>query len=334
MIVINFFNIKNTNGLLFYGLDYLSANSTIVRHILVRPSLEKKIKELAPNFNIISCSIYGYIGQLIIATMRGDLLFTPTSHPVPFIDRQWIVIHDAYPFREGKWSLFKRILIRLSLATSKCIVAYINRSDAMPFIRSLGVSPTRMQFAPNRFPPPLDLAKSAKVLSGITTVGLLGTDSAKKNYHKLFNAVLQSDFCSTLAFRIYGHDTAYFRGLVAQFPAIKMELAKSDDETLENFMSSVDVLASAAEQEGFGRPIASALLAGLPVELLDRPVFREFFSGGANFHSDITTLVKALPRTANADTEQKKGYMAPPEVVAAYAAANKEIHRLGSAKQV
>ena len=158
-------------------------------------------------------------------------------------------------------------------------------------------------------------------------MGLLGTDSAKKNYGRLFNAVRQADLSSRLAFRVYGHETAYFRDISAHFPELRIELARSDDESLDDFMSRVDVLASAAEQEGFGRPIASALLAGLPVELLDRPVFREFFSGGARFHADIDALVESLFRHGN--EVMHTSYVAPADVVAAYAAANEEIRRIG-----
>jgi hypothetical protein len=72
-----------------------------------------------------------------------------------------------------------------------------------------------------------------------------------------------------------------------------------------------------------------ALLAGLPVELLDRPVFREFFSGGARFHADTDALAEALPRDAS--DIRPLSYVAPADVVAAYAAANDEIRRLGVA---
>jgi len=94
-------------------------------------------------------------------------------------------------------------------------------------------------------------------------------------------------------------------------------------------MCGVDVLASASEQEGFGRPFASALLAGISVELLDRPVFREFFTGGARFHPNIETLVKSLSQVSYSRLSHIT-YTAPVEAVEAYASAIKEIRRLGS----
>lgn len=328
MIAANLYHIKTTNGLYYYGLDYIRANLDLVHLILVRPALEKHIREALPNVNVIVCSMNRYILELARAAYRHDLLYTPTSHPIPGIHCQLIVLHDSYPFEVGVMSTFKRLLLRWSLSLSRCRVGYINRSDAKPFVAKLGVQNERMVFAPNRFPAPSIRIRSIDSPPGTTTVGLLGTDSAKKNYDKLFSAVRLADLSSRLTFRVYGHETTYFRDIYVQFPDLRIELARSDDESLDEFMSRVDVLVSAAEHEGFGRPIASALLAGLSVELLDRPVFREFFSGGARFHVNLDMLVRSLlPRV---DEFTHSSYAPPADVVAAYAAANNEIRRLGS----
>lgn len=329
MISANFYHIKSTNGLYFYGLDYLRENLALVRLVLVRPSLETKIREALPSVHVVACSATRYIREVVRASSRGDLLYTPTSHPLPGINRQWIVLHDAYPFEIGPMAKLKKLLLQISLSLSRCTVGYINRSDAKSFVETLGVAPDRMIFAPNRFPEPArPLLSVSPALEGVTIVGLLGTDSAKKNYDRLFAEVRRAGLSKLLAFRVYGHETNYFSNICAQFSELKIELARSDDERLDDFMSRVDVLASAAEQEGFGRPIAAALLAGMRVELLDRPVFREFFSGGARFHSDVDMLVQSLPSSGK--EAEPIHYKAPADVVAAYAAANAEIRRTGS----
>ncbi len=329
MIVGNLFHIKSTNGLFFYGLDYLRGNLDLVRIVLVRPELEHRVRKELPSIEVIACSGWRYLIEAVRARLCGDLLYTPTSHPLPFINRQWIVLHDAYPFEVGPRSRLKRLLLKWSLAKSRCWVAYINRSEAQPFVASLGVAARRMVFAPNLFPEPARRVSPVSLPNRITTVGLFGTDSAKKNYDWLFSGVRATELSSRLVFRVYGHDTAYFRDIRGKFPDIRIELVRSDDESIDEFMSSVDVLASASEQEGFGRPFASALLAGLPVELLDRPVFREFFTGGARFHPDIDALVQSLPRLGDSRLSHVS-YTAPAEVVNAYAIANEEIRRLGS----
>jgi len=329
MIAANFYHIKSTNGLYFYGLDYLRENLDLVRLVLVRRSLEAKIREALPCVHVIACSASRYLREVARASLRGDLLYTPTSHPLPGINRQWIVLHDAYPFEIGPMARLKRLLLQTSLSLSRCKVGYINRSDAKSFVETLGVAPDRMIFAPNRFPEPARrLVSTTAAVEGVTIVGLLGTDSAKKNYDRLFAAVRRAGLSKLLAFRVYGHETTYFSNICAQFAELKIELVRSDGERLNDFMSRVDVLASASAQEGFGRPIAAALLAGMRVELLDRPVFREFFSGGARFHSDVHMLVQSLP---SIDKEAEPiHYKAPADVLAAYGAANAEIRRTGS----
>ena len=328
MIVANFFNIKSSNGLFFYGLDYVRENLDLVRKVLVRPSLERRTKEVLPSIEVVACSANRFLREAMLASWRSDLLFTPTSHPLPGINHQWIILHDAYPFEVGPMATLKRRLLQLSLSLSRCKVGYINRSYAQPFVAKLGVPTERMVFAPNRFPEPARRVSPLASRVGTTTVGLLGTDSAKKNYDQLFSAVRLANLSGRLAFRVLGHENAYFNNLRVQFPEFQIELVRSDDASIDNFMSSVDVLVSAAEQEGFGRPIASALLAGLPVELLDRPVFREFFNGGARFHADIGALVQSLIRRDHETPHTS--YVPPADVVAAYAAANDQIRRAGS----
>jgi len=329
MILVNFFHIKATNGLFYYGLDYVKDNLDLVHKVLVRPELTHRVKDALPHIEVSACSNLRFLIEVIQACYNGDLLYTPTSHPLPLIDRQWVVLHDAYPFTLGPKSQLKRFLFKWSLAMSRCRVAYINRSEAKPFVADLGVAPRRMVFAPNRFPEASSHVSSLSSPNGVTTVGLFGTDSAKKNYDRLFSVVRATELSSRLAFRVYGHETAYLRDIQGQFPDIQIELVRSDDVSIDAFMSDVDVLTSVSEQEGFGRPFASALLAGLPVELLDRPVFREFFTGGACFHSSIDALVRSLLRCGDSRLSHVT-YTAPAEAVEAYASANAEISRLGS----
>ncbi len=328
MIVANFFHIKASNGLFFYGLDYVHENLANVRKALVRPALEAVARKALPGCEIVVCNGKGFLREVWRAQRLGDFLFTPTSHPLPGITRQWVVVHDAYPFF-GQRGVLKRALLRVSLATSRCTVAYINRSDARAFVAAMGVSERRQVFAPNRFPAPAPATRPASRAAGAQlVVGLVGTDSAKKNYAQLFDALRATGAGRELAFRIYGHASPYFLALKAQYPDVDMTLVQSDSSSLEQFLSEVHVLASAAEQEGFGRPIAAALLAGFPVFLVDGPVFREFFSEGAEFHSDVHGLVAALLRAAMV-AAAAPGYHAPPEVVRAYALANSELGRLG-----
>lgn len=331
MIVANFFHIKASNGLFFYGLDYANENLAHVRKALVRPALEDAARRALPGCEIVVCDGKRFLREAWRAQRRGDFLFTPTSHPLPGITRQWIVVHDAYPFVIGWRGAAKRALLRLSLALSRCRVAYINRADARPFIEQLGVSARRQVFAPNRFPTPHALQPRVRATGEPMSVGLVGTDSEKKNYAQLFAALAAVDPHAPLTFRFYGHDSAYFRAVCTQFPRMRLLLVPSDQFSLEQFFEEVDVIASAATQEGFGRPIAAALLAGIPCFLIECGVFREFFEGGALFRADVPALAQALVQ-ATREPPPRPQFAPPSDVLAAYASANAALASLGPSR--
>lgn len=329
MLIFNFYNIKATNGLFYYGLDCLVENMDLVRSILVRPGMDGEISKVCPNANVIICSKLRYFYELICARLKSDYIYTPTSHPLPLLNNQWIVLHDPYPFESGKFAKLKYLLFKYSLMTSRCRVAYINCSEAKPFLERVGVSPDRMVFAPNKFPEKNDRLLPIMINCGKTVVGLFGTDSNKKNYNLIFDAVRCANLNSILLFRIFGHDTEYFDLIKKNYPDIDIELVKSDMRTIDEFLLEVDVLASASTREGFGRPFASALLAGMRVELLDRPVFREFYTDGARFHDDIYSLVKALHLGCTIYKPNHK-YVAPVVVVNAYFNAKAQLRQLAT----
>jgi glycosyltransferase involved in cell wall biosynthesis len=328
MITANFFHINCTNGLYHYGIDYLCENINLIRKVLVRPSLAAQTKSKLPNCEVVPCTAMGYLVEVLLAYCQGDLLYTPTSHPLPFINKQMIVFHDAYPFRSSQGSSFKRFLLQLSLSLSCCKVGYINKSEAKPFVLGLGVSLDRMIFAPNRFPVVERSIFKDTSPANCLIVGLFGTDSSKKNYDRLLNALRQMSPSPHIAFRVYGHDSKYFLDICAKFPEFQIELSNSDNESPIEFLHQVDIVVSVAEEEGFGRPIALALLAGFRVELLDRPVFREFFNHGAYFHSSIDDLVRSLLKPLN--KSEHICYTAPGDVVSAFNEATKKIRLLGA----
>ena len=329
MIVANFFHIKASNGLFFYGLDYVRENLPEVRKALVRPALEAAARRALPGCEIVVCDGRRFLREAWRAHRGGDLLYTPTSHPLPGISRQWIVVHDAYPFVLGWRGVVKRLLLKASLALSDCRVAYINRADARPFVERLGVSTQRQVFAPNRFPTPPALGPRVSTPDAPMSVGLVGTDSAKKNYAQLLAAIAAAEPQAPLTFRFYGHDSAYFREVRAQFPGMQLVLVSSDQFSLDQFFQEVDVLASAATQEGFGRPIAAALLAGIPCVLVECGVFREFFDGAAVFRSDVAALARGLLQAARQPLARPT-YVPPVDVLNAYKSANAQLSQLGN----
>jgi len=324
MIIANLYNIKATNGLFYYAADYLLDNKKKIKKVLVRREMFESARVIFPDLDVLECSLYRMMKEAFLGAISGDFLYTPTSHPLPFISRQLIVLHDTYPFNGTKGKL-KKFLFQVSLATSNCKAAYINRTDGLRFLRKIGVQNDRLVFAPNKYPNLSFLSDFPRRSLGTKlTVGLVGTDSAKKNYDKLFNAVLNAN-ASNLQFLMYGHQSPYFLKIREDFPSISIDLISSDSVKLESFLCTIDLLVSVADQEGFGRPIASALLMGVPTILKDCGVFREFFDSGAKFCVSVEDVTTEMVKLANFETElNRPKYIPPNAIVEAYGSVFKE----------
>lgn len=324
MIVGNLFFIKNTNGLFYYGSDYLRDQQAFVRELLVHPTLEAAARRMFPGMQIVACAnALALLVKVRAARRRGDLLYTPTSHPLPCIDRQWIVVHDAYPFLSGMGRL-KRFMLRLSLALSRCRVAYINESETRAFVCRLGINESRLVFAPNKVESSTQTPRPARQVAELLKVGLVGTDSPKKRYGDLLSITAAAGLSSSIDFRLYGHKTAYLEQVRAQHPEARISLYESDRVRLDEFMAGIDVLVSVAELEGFGRPIASAMISGIPCYLLRKPVFLEFFDG-AHFFDDVAELVSGLRKAIADGIPTQRPYAPPARVIEGYRDASQQL---------
>jgi hypothetical protein len=331
MIVANFYFIKNTNGLCYYGIEYLKNNIDLIRLVLVSKNLAGLIKQEMPSVNIKICCGPSFLWEVIQCKLYKDLLFTPSSHPLPFINQQWVVMHDAFPFEGSFLSKLKKSLLKISLSLSKCKVGYINKSDSINFVKSLCVEFNRMVFAPNRFPEPLKRILRVKKVDGLIHLGLFGTDSEKKNYFQLLSYIRTRMLGNLFVFHFYGHKTNYFINLKNYFPDQNINLVSSDLTSLTDFLSRLDSVVSVARHEGFGRPIAFALMSGVRVELIDQPVFREFFSEGARLHPDIDSLIQFL--LISVDESNCKTFIPSPDILNAFCHSTKIIRMLGTINQ-
>jgi len=318
MLVVNLANIKNTNGLFYYGVDYIKALRNPPDRILVRPALLQALSDQCPNVRSIPCSAFRYLVELLRAVCSGKTIYTPSSHPLPFVSRQLVVLHDTYPF-QGRLGRLKRWLFLVSAHSSSCLLAYINTADGLVFYRKHGFDGKRLVFAPNLFPKAMAGLKSQRPPAETRLiVGLVGTDSTKKNYGSLFSEIRASERADNVLFSVYGHPTEYFRGVQAEFPELDIQLIRSDAVAMLDFLAGVDVLVSVAENEGFGRPIACALQSGVPCFLIDNSVFREFFEGGAQYSTSIRTLITDLFESWSNSGLPRVSFDPPPTVIAAF----------------
>ena len=123
------------------------------------------------------------------------------------------------------------------------------------------------------------------------SIGLIGTDSTKKNYDDLFS-VLSTNIISKFA--IYGNVTDYSIKIMDRYSKHGLTHVTPEKASLIEFINSCQGIVSVAKGEGFGRPIAKSILLGRPIFLIDDPVFREFFDGFANFYDNICLMGQEL----------------------------------------
>lgn len=293
-IVVNLWFIKHSNGLFHYGLDYADALSARVAEIWVR---DKALAELAarrlPLVPVRILTMASMIREAVASAWTGRAIFTASSHPIPFIPRQTIVVHDSFPF-QGRAGRLKRLLLRIGIASSRAHGGYINHADARHFLEACGVDARRLHYLPNRVDNETSVRGDAAIVDVRVVVGLFGTDSPKKNYDALFAAAGATEPLVAVEWRIYGHENEYTHRLRRDYPGCLVKVVGSDQCAMDRFIDAIDVAISVAEGEGFARPIARSLMRGIPTMLLDTPVFREFYAGSAQLFPNIPALVKTL----------------------------------------
>lgn len=297
MIVVNMGFIKHSNGLFHYGLDYAAALGGAVREIWVRDdTLAQAVRLRLPDVPVVIRTPLKLLAGIAKVRRRGDLMFTPSSHPLAGLRRQVVVVHDSFPFT-GKGGAIKLALFRLGLALSGGTAAYINRADGLRFLKECQLDEARTHYLPNRIAAPAENgARGVRTLGQPIVIGLFGSDSPKKNYDALFAALETVPAQAPLVWRIYGHPNAYTDRLRATYPSISIEVVASDAIDMDAFIRSIDVAVSVARGEGFARPVALALQEGVPTLLLDTPVFREFYAGSARLFDTPEALVRTLAK--------------------------------------
>lgn len=294
-MLINLAFIKATNGLFYFALDYIAALEDTISSILVRtPEQAAILGELSMSCAVRIVTPLEAAFAIRAASKRGEMTFTPSSHPIPGCARQMVVVHDTFPFRGHKGRV-KAAMFLLALRTCRAHAGYINHCDARAFLLRGGVPQARIHSTPNHMTlPDKRMTDDTFKISDRVSIGLFGTDSPKKNYPMLFTTLAASPDVERLRLILYGQPNAYADDLIARFPALQISVCNSREHDLSSFVNAVDLLASAATQEGFSRPIAAALAAGVPCWIVDAPVFREFYGEAAVLHDNIERLAEAL----------------------------------------
>lgn len=299
-MIVNLANLNASNGMFWYAIDKIQTVSESPITVLINAKLASLVRKELPSVTVEEMK-RGKAARRIISTKllrrSSEKIVTFTSHPLPFVPDQTIAFYDDYPFA-GRAGKLKRALFTLAARTSGCRVGIINRSLAIPFLASCGI-PAHRIFFDSAFPA-IDLhqtrARSAEPSTPLR-IGLVGTDSRKKNYTEIFTATLAIKQAHDVQFLLYGAENDYVQELRRAFPEIDLTVVLSDVVGPVAFFDRIDYLVSAARAEGYGRPMGLAAALGVPLFLLRSPVFLEFFGEHATFFDDAASLMQHIVDT-------------------------------------
>lgn len=299
-MIVNLANLNASNGMFWYAIDKIKTLGNASVTVLVKARLAPLVRKELPNATVAETERGAAARWIVTAKLlrRSDeKVVTFTSHPLPFVPDQTIAFYDDYPF-VGRRGALKRALFTLAARTSRCRVGIINRSLAMPFLAGCGI-PSERVFFDSAFPAVNLQQTPARSVEPATPlrIGLVGTDSRKKNYAEIFAATIALERARDVRFVLYGAENDYVRELRTEFPAVNLTIVPSDDVTPVAFFDGVDYLVSAARAEGYGRPMGLAAALGVPLFLLHSPVFLEFFGEHATFFDDAITLMRHITET-------------------------------------
>lgn len=299
MIVINLSYLNASNGMFWYAMDKIKTldEGAVDYVVMVKAELAPLARRELPRAVIHESTKLKSTMQILRrkALRRSPLrVVTFTSHPIPFLADQTIAFYDDYPFA-GRMGVIKRLLFTVAARSSKCRVGIINRSLALPFLKRCGIPECRI-FFDSAFPA-MDVrdvgARSATPASP-PRVGLVGTDSRKKNYAAIFDAVMTLGVHHDLRFLVYGSDNDYARALRQDFKDVDFTIVSSDQIDIPQFFEGIDYLVSASRAEGYGRPMGLAVMLGVPLFLLESPVFMEFFADHAHFFDNVPEMLRYI----------------------------------------
>lgn len=299
-MIVNLANLNASNGMFWYAIDKIKTLGNAHITVLVNARLAPLVRKELPNAAVEETERGAAARQIFTSKLlrrSREKVVTFTSHPLPFVPDQTIAFYDDYPFA-GRMGALKRALFMLAALTSRCRVGIINRSLAMPFLAGCGI-PAERVFFDSAFPA-VDLQQTPVRTAEPGTplrIGLVGTDSRKKNYAEIFAATTALERVGDVRFLLYGADNDYVHELRAAFPEIDLTVMPSDDVGPVAFFDGVDYLVSAARAEGYGRPMGLAAALGVPLFLLRSPVFLEFFGEHATFFDDAIALMRHIAET-------------------------------------
>jgi len=311
--IYNCWHIRCPNGMLYYAIDYIrddrTKNIVLCRNTKIALALSEAID--LDNSILITLSPVLYILFLLFLIVYSHIYsfqtFTPSCHPVPFLAKNTITVHDSYPFSQLTiLSILRKYILYFSLLFSDCTIGYINKSSSFGFallLRNISLRGMHnIRYLPNKKPEfNLSLySQNAEIYP--LKIGLCGSNSSKKNYSELINSLYKHKaLVDQITFIVYGFQTPYIKSVIKS-SQYKFVLLDSTLNSFEAFASNINVLTCVSFDEGYCRPIAALLQSNVPVLLLKTPALVEFYSSSSSiFFNTIHELSEDIIKRINSD---------------------------------
>lgn len=306
-LFINTWHIHKPNGMLYYCIEYLrDLKSEKQLIILVRNKVNKsqiisnlenkKIKiYILSTLDYFIWILYLFVGTYIM----NYEIFTPSPHPLPFINNQNIVIHDSYSFiRKNMINFLKYYLLKFCLLFSKTNIIYINNQDSYSFSKRISrffliEKKINLFYIPNKIRKINGLERFRNCKKNYFCIGLSGSDSEKKNYES-FIKELSKFKIKNLEIIIFGFKNKYTIELEKISP-YKIKIIDSSKNKINIFLENINCIVNVSKEEGFCRPIAYANSASIPLLTIDTPVMREFYDNKSSiFFKSVKELANYI----------------------------------------
>ena len=310
--VINLWHIREANGMLYYALDNIRENvwGDNVRCIVCRKKSIQSIVESNINkkqIKVYSKNTFSYflfvINEIIRQYKHASEIVTPSMHPLPFMRKQTIVIHDPFPFIGKGFSVKTRnLILKTALGLSFTEFGVVNRTRAYRYAEKLKNKThgdKKIVYMPNLLPE-LEAQKiiKKKTQSLPLIIGLCGTNSHKKKYSELFTQLKSKKVGSDdIGFEVYGFESPYIKEVIKKFD-YKINIIDSRSNDIYEFMNRIDILVNCSIHEGFCRPIGYLAKGGKKIMIVRTDVMEEFYKGeNVNMYDSLNELCEEIVKT-------------------------------------
>ena len=308
MILINLFFMNSITGMSYYALDYLESlrkENFSFTLITSNKIVSNFFKEKFPDSEIFYANNFFKFTIFLIKfrfLYKKFFIYTPTSHPIPLIKNQIVILHDVYVFKDGLKGKIKEFLFKISLHFSSSKVGFINRSISGKFLEKINCESI---YLPNLYK---NIRKVSEIINlkkiNKLKIALTGTSCLKKNHQNILQN--QITLNKKLFFYLYGDHTKYSEYLIKKFSNLNLGFIDSNYINIRDFLKGIDILIVQNKYEGFCRPILIALTMGKLVIAPKAEVYNEFYKDCLIYYENNNDLINILARFLNNEISKKK----------------------------